>query len=45
VVETGVSFIITLDFDSYNELFEKKYSSKEKSNTKQEAQPTNPNQP
>jgi len=31
VVETGVSFIITLDFDSFNELFEKKYSSKENS--------------
>ena len=30
VVETGVSFIITLDFDSFNELFEKKYAPKEK---------------
>jgi hypothetical protein len=29
VVETGVSFIITLDFDSFNELFQKKNSSKE----------------
>jgi hypothetical protein len=47
VVETGVSFIITLDFDSFNELFEKKYSSKEKSTTDQKEQPskTNLNQP
>jgi hypothetical protein len=47
VVETGVSFIITLDFDAFNELFQKKYSSKEKSNTNQKAQPskTNLNQP
>ncbi len=47
VVETGVSFIITLDFDTLNELFQKKNSSKEKSNTEQKAQPakTNPNQP
>ncbi len=47
VVETGVSFIITLDFDAFNELFQKKNSSKEKSNTEQKAQPakTNPNQP
>ena len=38
VVETGVSFIITLDFDSFNELFEKKYSPKQpplKANTNQ----------
>ncbi len=47
VVETGVSFIITLDFDAFNELFEKKYSSKEKSTNDQKEQPskTNPNQP
>jgi hypothetical protein len=47
VVETGVSFIITLDFDSFNELFEKKYSAKEKSTTNQKEQPskTNLNQP
>jgi hypothetical protein len=47
VVETGVSFIITLDFDSFNELFEKKYSPKEKSANGQKEQPlkTNPNQP
>ncbi len=47
VVETGVSFIITLDFDSFNELFQKKYSPKEKSNTDQKDQPSkaNPNQP
>ncbi len=47
VVQTGVSFIVTLDFDTFNELFKKKNSSKEKSDTKQEAEPakTNPNQP
>jgi hypothetical protein len=47
VVETGVSFIITLDFDSFNELFQKKYSPKEKSITDQKEQPskTNPNLP
>jgi hypothetical protein len=47
VVETGVSFIITLDFDSFNELFQRKNSSKEKSSTDQKEQPakTNPNQP
>jgi hypothetical protein len=47
VVETGVSFIITLDFDSFNELFQKKYSAKEKSVTDQKEQPskTNLNQP
>jgi hypothetical protein len=44
VVETGVSFIVTLDFDEFNELFQKKDSSKEKSNTKLKAQPANPNQ-
>jgi hypothetical protein len=45
VVETGVSFIITLDFDSFNELFQKKYSSKEKNNSNVMEQPTktNPN--
>jgi len=44
VVQTGVSFIITLDFDTFNELFQKKYSSKDNSNTKQTEQPakTNP---
>ncbi len=47
VVETGVSFIITLDFDAFNELFQKKYFSKEKSISGQKEQPskTNPNQP
>ena len=47
VVETGVSFIITLDFDSFNELFQKSNSSREKSITDQKEQPskTNPNQP
>ena len=47
VVETGVSFIITLDFDSFNELFQKKNSSKEQSSTGQKEQPlkTNPNHP
>ena len=46
VVETGLSFIITLDFDSFNELFQKKNSSKVKSDTSQKAEPakTNPNQ-
>ena len=34
VVETGVSLIITLDFNTFKELFQKKDSSKEKSNTK-----------
>ena len=43
VVETGVSFIITLDFDSFNELFEKKYASKEKSATDQKKEPSNTN--
>ena len=43
VVETGVSFIITLDFDSFNELFQKKNSSKEKSSNGQKEQPTNTN--
>jgi translocation and assembly module TamB len=47
VVETGVSFIITLDFDTFNELFQKKYSLKEKSIPDQKEQPakTNPNLP
>jgi len=47
VVETGVSFIITLDFDSFNELFQKKNSSKENSNPDPKEQPTktNPNLP
>jgi hypothetical protein len=47
VVETGVSFIITLDFDSFNELFQKKYSPKENSTTDQKEQPakTNTNLP
>ena len=47
VVETGVSFIITLDFDTFNELFQKKNSSGEKSSPGQKEQPakTNPNQP
>jgi hypothetical protein len=47
VVETGVSFIITLDFDTFSELFQKKNSSGEKSDTSQKEQPakTNPNQP
>jgi len=46
VVQTGLSFIVTLDFDTFNQLFQKKNSSKEKSNTKQPAEPakTNPNQ-
>ena len=43
VVETGASFIITLDFDSFNELFQKK-SSGEKNNKQQKQEPekTNP---
>ena len=47
VVETGVSFIITLDFDAFNELFQKKYFSKEKAIPDQKEQPskTNPNLP
>jgi hypothetical protein len=45
VVETGVSFIITLDFDSFNELFQKKNSSKEQNSPGQKEQTTNPNQP
>jgi hypothetical protein len=46
VVETGVSFIVTLDFDTFNELFQKKDSSKEKNDTSQKAQQpkTNSNQ-
>ena len=46
VVETGVSFIITLDFDSFNQLFEKKNSPNEQSNSKQTAEPAKiyPNQ-
>ena len=46
VVETGVSFIITLDFDSFNQLFAKKYSPNEQSNSKQTEEPakTYPNQ-
>jgi hypothetical protein len=46
VVETGVSFIITLDFDSFNELFQKKNSSKENSvPTNGTNNKTNPNLP
>jgi hypothetical protein len=46
VVETGVSFIITVDFDTFNELFQKKNSSKEKSvPIKGTTNKTNPNQP
>ena len=45
VVETGVSFIVTLDFDTFNELFQKKNSPKGKSDTPQkEPEKTNPNQ-
>ncbi len=44
VVQTGVSFIVTLDFDTFNELFQKNNSSKEKSSNGQKAEP-NPNQP
>jgi hypothetical protein len=46
VVQTGVSFIITLDFDTFNELFLKKNSSNKKIDTGQKAEPseTNPNQ-
>ncbi len=43
VVETGVSFIITLDYNTFKELFQKKDSSKEKTNNKQKAQPTKTN--
>jgi hypothetical protein len=45
VVETGVSFIIKLDFDSFNELFQKKNSSKEQNSTGQKEKSANPNQP
>ena len=47
VVQTGVSFIVTLDFDTFNELFKKKESGKEKTDGKPAAEPakTNPNQP
>jgi hypothetical protein len=45
VVQTGASFIITLDFDSFNELFQKN-STKEKRNTRQKEDPkkTNPSE-
>jgi translocation and assembly module TamB len=46
VVETGVSFIITLDFDSFNDFFQKKDSSKDKSAPINETtNKTNPNLP
>jgi translocation and assembly module TamB len=47
VVQTGVSFIVTVDFDTFNQLFKKKESTKEKTDPGQKAEPakTNPNQP
>ena len=45
VVQTGVSFIVTLDFDTFNELFQKKIFSKEKSSTEQKAEPAKTSQP